>query len=172
MTRYAIGVALAAMFSPATYAVDFYAGIDAAYVYLPIADADFGGPALKLRAGATLPSGWGLEVQTLAGIGDDSIGTLTQKTDNVTAAFLRYETNQGADFRFFVVAGYAASSLSFEGPTTSQLEDSLSGFAYGFGAQEKMEWLPNTTAVLEFNNYFHDSNVDIWSASFGLRYDF
>jgi hypothetical protein len=160
------------MFSPATYAVDFYAGIDAAYVYLPIADADFGGPALKLRAGATLPSGWGLEVQTLAGIGDDSIGTLTQKTDNVTAAFLRYETNQGADFRFFVVAGYAASSLSFEGPTTSELEDSLSGFAYGFGAQEKMEWLPNTTAVLEFNNYFHDSNVDIWSASFGLRYDF
>lgn len=152
--------------------MDYYAGIDAAYLYLPIADADFGGAGLKLRAGATLPSGWGLEIQTLAGIGDDNIGTLTQKTDNITGAFLRYETNQGADFRFFALAGYAAASLSFEGPNTAGLEDSLSGFAYGFGAQEKMEWLPNTTAVLEFNNYFHDSNVDIWSVSFGIRYDF
>ncbi|MFK7885491.1 MAG: hypothetical protein AB8G16_01390 [Gammaproteobacteria bacterium] len=170
--RFIFGLALAAATTPTAFAVDYYAGIDAAYLRIPVADANFGGLGLKLRAGATHTSGWGVEVQTLAGIGDDSVGTLTLQADNLTAAFLRYETNQGNDFRFFAVAGYAATSLSFEGPSTDGLEDSLSGFAYGFGAQEKLEWLPSTTAVLEFNSFFHDSNVDIWAVSFGLRYDF
>lgn len=170
--RTLIGLALVAATLPAAHAVDYYAGADAAYLRIPVANADFDGFGVKLRAGATHSSGWGLELQTLTSLGDDSVGSLSLQADNVTAAFLRYETNQGADFRFFVVAGYAATSLSFDGPTTDGLEDSLSGFAYGFGAQEKMRWLPNTTAVLEANSFFSDSNVDIWSISFGLRYDF
>ncbi len=165
--------ALGALFcASATHAADFYTGADAAYLAIPVASETFGSAALKLRAGATLPSGWGLELQTLAPFGDDSVGDLTLKADNVTAVFLRYETNPAGSYRFFAAAGYATSSLSFEGPDTDLLDDRYDGFAFGFGAMEKLSWLPNTLAVLEANSYFNDSNVDIWSVSFGLRYEF
>ena len=162
----------AALACPTAAAVDIYAGADAAYVNVPVAGVDLGGLALKFRGGATLSSGWGFEIQSLFGLRDDSVGALNLETDNVTAALLRFETNPGGDFRFFAVAGYATTSLSVDGVDADGLDDRFSGFAFGFGAQERIAWLPRTTAVLEANSYFQDSNVDVWSVSFGLRYDF
>lgn len=163
---------LASLAGPQARAADFFVGADAAWLAIPVASADFGSMAIKLRAGASLPSGWGVELQTMAGLGDDDVGGLTLQADNVTAAFVRYETNPGADFRFFALAGYATTSLSFSGTGTEGLDDRYDGFAFGFGAMERLKWLPNTMAVLEANSYFNDSNVDVWSVSFGLRYDF
>lgn len=166
--------AIAASFAvaPATGAADYYAGADLAYLRIPIASADFDGFGLKLRAGASLPSGWGAEVQTVVGLSDDSVGGLTLQADNISAAFLRYETSPGNDYRFFIVAGYATTSFSYEGDDTNTLDDRFSGFAWGVGAQERLSWLPNAMAILEINQYLGDSNVDIWSMSFGVRYDF
>ncbi|MEM6638418.1 MAG: outer membrane beta-barrel protein [Pseudomonadota bacterium] len=164
---------LAAVASPTARAVDYYAGGDLAWVAVPVASTDFDSFAVKFRAGASLPSGWGVEIQTLFGLGDDSVGNLTLQTDNVTAAFIRYGTKPEYDTQFFALAGYATSSLSFSGSAdTSGLDDSYSGFAFGFGLTEKLKWLPNTRAILELNSYFADDDVDVWAVSFGLQYDF
>lgn len=172
MKPFFLALTAAAAACPAAGAADYYAGADLAYLRMPIASADFSTMAVKFRAGVTLPSGWGGEVQTLFGLSDDSVGTLSLQPDNVTAAFLRYESLPGADFRVFAVAGYATTSLSYDGTNTGGLDDRFSGFAWGIGAQEKLQWLPNSMAILELNNYFSDSNLDVWSVSFGMRYDF
>ncbi len=170
------GVAAAALLAlltaPGAAAVDFDAGADFAYTRIPVSGRDYKSFGIKLTMSATLSSGLGLEVQGLTGTGDDTIADVEIGVDSTVAAYLRYEYPTNSDLQIYVLAGYAWNSLSISGTGVEDLDDSYNDFSYGIGLQEKLSRWKNWTAVVEFNNYFSDENVDFWSISAGLRYAF
>lgn len=156
-----------------TFASDFYASMAAAVNRIDIAGDEVKPFVGTFKFGYELAENFALEIQYGMGMDDDE-NSLEQKikVDSQGAAFLRIGSGSAYNnVRLYLLAGYSQTELSVDGADPTD-DDKYDGFAWGVGAEEFLQSVPNLAFVAEYYRYYNRNEVTIDAISLGFRYKF
>ena len=155
------------------FAGDFYTHLSANLTRIDIAGDEVKPFVGALKLGYEFADNFGLEIQYGVGIDDDK-NSLDQKieVDAQGAAFLRISSGSAYNnVRLYLLAGYSQTELSVDGADPADA-NKYDGFAWGLGAEEFLQSIPNLAFVAEYYRYYNRQEVTIDAISLGFRYKF
>lgn len=151
---------------------DYYVGVAGGYTQLLIKDAEFNPTLIRLRGGVFVQNNIALELQLGKGIDSDSpFDSLDIEIDQLLAFYARFQSPTQRGFRIYVQGGYARTELLQSDHNGDEINNSFSGFSYGFGLEDQFKYFKPLYFYFEANQLFNDE-IDINSANLGVRYTF
>lgn len=127
----------------------------------------------KVKLGYAITPHYMIEVQ-YAGSGDDTDDETgaTMTVDNITAAYLRLDSDIHAGFRMYVLLGQAETNLTASGINGfNAVDDKYSDFSWGVGIEDRT-WGRNLFLTLEYNQYYSETDTKLVGGSIGMKYAF
>lgn len=124
-----------------------------------------------VKVGYQFAKSFALEGQYGSGIADDNSKGTTVEVDKLTAFYLRIGGNSAYNgVRMYLLAGRAKTSLKTQ-PVSGSDQD-YEGTAWGVGAEEFSQSIPNMAYVFEYIRFYDENDTEITGLSLGLRYNF
>ena len=155
------------------FASEFYTNLAANLTRIDIAGDEVKPFTGNVKLGYGFADNFGLEIQYGVGIDDDT-DSLDQKieVDSQGAAFLRISSGSAYNnVRLYLLVGYSQTELSIDGADPTD-DDKYDGFAWGVGAEEFLQSVPNLAFVAEYYRYYDRDEVTMDAISLGFRYKF
>ena len=159
-----------------SYALDFYAGMDANYIFSEIeegdASAEFKPAALSGRLGAYIEPGVGIELYGMAGTKVEDLN-IDLSLNYMLGLAARFETPESEGGKIYFLLGYGITELDMDRsgsgtPGSATFHD----FSYGGGVEFRLGGSEKLFINLQAIRYYAQDNIQIDGASLGLRFRF
>jgi hypothetical protein len=107
---------------------------------------------------------------------EDELNRLSVEVPSVATATYRYNLYPAKKLKSYFVLGASQIELKAiydeASDATPDLEESYSGFVYGFAFEEALDSVPSLKVMGQWVNLYDGEALNIHGLSLGMRYDF
>jgi hypothetical protein len=127
---------------------------------------------VRLKAGAPIARGFGIEASYATPMNDDGINQLNLDIEQQTSLHVRYQGSQSYNgVTLYLLLGQTWTTVSTSGPNAIPDED-FKDLSWGIGAEDYSRSVKNLFYSFQYTRYFEDDDLTMSGISLGLRYNF
>lgn len=150
---------------------EIYLGFSVTPVFISSENGSLSPTNASLNAGFSYGN-HGIELTYSAALKTDTLNQLEIEIPAITSAFYRYDTRPDRRFNAFFYLGASESEILSKYPGQPDVDETYSGFSYGFGLEETFLSMPEMKMVFDYRKLYSGDALDISSLSLGIRYEF
>lgn len=148
-----------------------YAEAGASRATLDVAGTKFNPVLPRVKLGFFITQKIILEVQ-YAGSGDDTVANTQVQIEDLSAAFLRLDSDFRGSMRMYLLLGGAETNLQSSTASGSNVrKEKYKDFAWGIGMEDRT-WSKHTLLTLEYTEYYNHDDVVIYGVSLGFKFEY
>ena len=147
-----------------------YTDIDVMYNQVKVNNGKFNPWSGKIKLGYNITKNWAVEGQYGTSFKDDTDQGVTLELKQVMGAYVRWGSDMHNNVRLYILLGQGRSVVEYTG--SEKHEDTLDGFSWAIGAEERSSTFKTMSYTVEYTSYYHKSGQDVSGLSLGLRFDF
>jgi hypothetical protein len=126
---------------------------------------------LDLRVGLSRPKHQ-FELALMSSVNDDKINQLTVEVPKVVSLLWHYIPEQSSILKVHTILGASLVEIDADLPGLGSSDDEYYGVSFGIGFEERFESIPQLKLSVDLMNLYHGEDLDIFSATLGVHYDF
>jgi len=148
-----------------------YTDVGLMYTQVKVNNGKFKPWGAKIKLGYNITKNFAIEGQYGSSFKDDSDQGVTVDLKQAMGAYIRWGSDRHNNVRIYVLLGQSRSKVDWKGPTT-QGSDTLDGFSWAVGAEERSQKVKSMSYTAEYTSFYRKSGQEISGLSIGLRFEF
>jgi len=178
--RYHLKASFAALFGLAVLAgptaqadnsMGLYTDVGIMYNQVKVNNGKFKPWGAKIKLGYNITKNFAIEGQYGSSFKDDTDNGVTLDLKQAMGAYIRWGSDRHNNVRIYILLGQSRSKVDWKGSTT-QGSDTLDGFSWAVGAEERSQKVKSMSYTAEYTSFYRKSGQEISGLSIGLRFEF
>lgn len=164
-------LALTAWFSAAPAGADVYLEASTGPIFIDTPSKTVRPVMLDLRIGLNRPKHQ-FELALMSSVNDDEVNQLKVEVPQVVSLLWHYIPEQRSTLKVHTILGASLIQVDADLPGLGSSDDEYYGVSFGLGFEERFKSIPQLKLSVDLMNLYHGEDLDIFTATLGVHYDF
>lgn len=149
-----------------------YASVGAGLIYVDTPSGRASPPLAGLRLGRAIDLQHHFELALMRSVREDEVNQLDVEVPSVVSLLWRYTPEQESTLKVQGILGVSDVEVDADYAGLASSSEHYTGVSYGVGFEEYFKSVPGLRVSADLVQFYRGDELDIYSVSLGLAYDF